>query len=156
MLVLRKNGFYKPLIKPKKKYIPKPYNTPTMLGEKMQMDVKYVPKSCCTSAVMSDDKFYQYTIIDEATFYYCKNLVSVTIPNSVTNIHETAFENCSKELVFIVDNNNYVIEYSEKNNKFTFKLQEQKQNQKPSIWTENCSAVLLQNIEIIDAGEFSQ
>ena len=65
--VLRKNGFYKPLIKPKKKYIPKPYNTPTMLGEKMQMDVKYVPKSCCTSAVMSDDKFYQYTMIDEAT-----------------------------------------------------------------------------------------
>ncbi len=56
------------------------------------------------------------TIIDEATFYYCRDLVSVTIPDSVTEIHETAFAECSKELVFIVDNNDYVIEYAEKNN----------------------------------------
>ena len=30
----------------KKKYISKPYDTPTNIGIKWQMDVKYVPKSC--------------------------------------------------------------------------------------------------------------
>lgn len=65
--VLKSLGFYKLIIKPKKKYIPKPYNTPLNIGEKWQMDVKYVPKSCYTSAVAHDDKYYQYTVIDEAT-----------------------------------------------------------------------------------------
>lgn len=56
------------------------------------------------------------TSIGEAAFYYCRDLVSVTVPDSVTEIHETAFAECSSELVFIVDNNDYVIEYAEKNN----------------------------------------
>lgn len=51
----------------KKKYIPKPYHTPQFLGEKWQLDVKYVPRSCYTSSVMHDEKFYQYTVIDEAS-----------------------------------------------------------------------------------------
>ena len=55
-------------------------------------------------------------IIDEATFYYCKDLISVTIPDSITDIHETAFAECSAELVFIVENNDYVIDYLQKNN----------------------------------------
>lgn len=65
--VLKSMGFYKIINKPKKKYIPKPYITPLNIGEKWQMDVKYVPKSCYTSAVAHDDKYYQYTVIDEAT-----------------------------------------------------------------------------------------
>ena len=65
--VLRRLDFYKSNIKPKKRYIPKPYHTPLNLGEKWQMDVKYVPKSCYTSAVPHDDKYYQYTVIDEAS-----------------------------------------------------------------------------------------
>jgi len=48
-----------------KKYIPKKYDTPTELGIKWQMDVKYVPKDCYTGTI--PDKFYQYTIIDEAS-----------------------------------------------------------------------------------------
>lgn len=28
------------------KYIPKPYDTPTNIGIKLQIDVKYVPKYC--------------------------------------------------------------------------------------------------------------
>ena len=41
------------------------YDTPTELGKKWQMDVKYVPTACYVGK--DDEKFYQYTIIDETT-----------------------------------------------------------------------------------------
>ena len=63
--ILRKLGFFKDSKKKKKSYIPKPYNTPTALGEKWQLDVKYVPKHCYVGQI--PDKFYQYTVIDEAS-----------------------------------------------------------------------------------------
>ncbi len=63
--VLRKHGFFKQSKKPKKPYKPKPYDTPTKLGVKWQLDVKYVPKHCYVGDV--PDKFYQYTVIDEAS-----------------------------------------------------------------------------------------
>lgn len=47
------------------KYIPKKYDTPTDIGVKWQMDVKVVPKTCYTGQI--PDKFYQYTVIDEAS-----------------------------------------------------------------------------------------
>lgn len=47
------------------KYTPKKYDTPTNIGIKWQMDVKVVPKQCYTGKL--PDKFYQYTIIDEAS-----------------------------------------------------------------------------------------
>ena len=40
------------------------YDTPTELGKKWQMDVKYVPRACYVGT--DGEKFYQYTIIDEA------------------------------------------------------------------------------------------
>lgn len=71
---LRKQGiFVQPEIN-REKYTPKTYDTPKNIGEKMQLDVKYVPKDCYTGK--SDDKFYQYTIIDEASrerFIYAYN-----------------------------------------------------------------------------------
>lgn len=48
-----------------KKYTPKKYDTPTIIGIKWQLDVKVVPKQCYTGKL--PDKFYQYTIIDEAS-----------------------------------------------------------------------------------------
>lgn len=62
--VMRKLGFYVNR-ESHQKYVPKPYDTPKELGIKWQMDVKYVPKDCYSN----DDgqKFYQYTIIDEAS-----------------------------------------------------------------------------------------
>lgn len=48
-----------------KKYVPKKYDTHTQLGIKWQLDVKYVPKSCYCGN--DNQKFYQYTIIDEAS-----------------------------------------------------------------------------------------
>jgi transposase InsO family protein len=44
--------------------MPKPYNTPSNPGEKVQIDVKYVPKECCVGKA---GKLYQYTAIDECT-----------------------------------------------------------------------------------------
>ena len=49
----------------KKIYVPKPYDTPKKLGVKWQLDVKYVPKACYVGRM--PDKFYQYTVIDEAS-----------------------------------------------------------------------------------------
>lgn len=63
--VLRKLGLFKPAKPKKKPYVPKPYETPKKLGIKWQMDVKYIPKHCYTGSL--PDKFYQYTIIDEAS-----------------------------------------------------------------------------------------
>lgn len=63
--LLKRLGFYGVEMKPKKKYTPKPYDTPKNLGEKWQMDVKHVPRLCYVGK--TDDKFYQYTVIDEAS-----------------------------------------------------------------------------------------
>ena len=49
----------------REKYTPKKYDTPTMIGIKWQMDVKYVPKNCYSGR--DSQKFYQYTVIDEAS-----------------------------------------------------------------------------------------
>lgn len=41
------------------------YDTPTQIGVKWQMDVKYIPKICYVGKC--ENSFYQYTIIDEAS-----------------------------------------------------------------------------------------
>lgn len=41
------------------------YDTPTEMGKKWQMDVKFVPTICYTGK--DGERFYQYTMIDEAT-----------------------------------------------------------------------------------------
>ncbi len=47
-------------------YKPKPYVTPSKLGEKWQLDVKYVPFGCY-SGNCEREQYYQYTVIDEAS-----------------------------------------------------------------------------------------
>ena len=47
--------------KPKKK--PKPYTRAEYPGQKLQVDVKYVPSKC----VLNGQKYYQFTAIDECT-----------------------------------------------------------------------------------------
>lgn len=41
------------------------YDTPNILGEKWQLDVKFVPDACYSGT--DGEKFYQYTMIDEAS-----------------------------------------------------------------------------------------
>lgn len=59
-------GFRKKVESTKKKYkhLGK-YDTPEAIGEKWQMDVKYVPKSCDSSD--EKEQYYQYTVIEEAS-----------------------------------------------------------------------------------------
>lgn len=52
-----------------KKHISKPYDTPKTPGERIQIDVKYVPKECLVEGM---PKLYQYTAVDEATRLRCR------------------------------------------------------------------------------------
>lgn len=59
--VMRHLGMY-PQAKPTKKYTPKPYTQMTYPGERVQIDVKFVPRSCIADPRL---RLYQYTAIDE-------------------------------------------------------------------------------------------
>jgi transposase InsO family protein len=62
--VLRRLGVY-PAAKPKpKRRLPKPYERMECCGQRVQMDVKYVPKECLVGA-LTGQKLYQYSAIDE-------------------------------------------------------------------------------------------
>lgn len=49
---------------PNPKYIQKPYEKMHFPGERVQIDVKFVPESCIVGDA-AGEKFYQYTAIDE-------------------------------------------------------------------------------------------
>lgn len=53
----------------KKKHVPQPYDTPKIAGERVQIDVKYVPSACLVKGL---PKLYQYTAVDEATRLRCR------------------------------------------------------------------------------------
>ena len=67
--VLRRTG--QEVVKlPNPKYIPKPYEQMQHPGQRVQIDVKYVPAACLVGAAVDDAKenggyYYQYTFIDE-------------------------------------------------------------------------------------------
>ena len=65
--ILRKQG--QMAVKPKNpKYIPKPYEQMLFPGQRVQIDVKFVPASCVVGSA-EGQKFYQYTAIDEYSRY---------------------------------------------------------------------------------------
>ena len=49
---------------PNPKYVPKPYEQMSYPGQRVQIDVKFVPASCLVEDA-AGQKFYQYTFIDE-------------------------------------------------------------------------------------------
>ena len=53
---------------PNPKYIPKPYEQMQYPGQKVQIDVKFVPAACIVGDAKGK-KFYQYTAIDEYSRY---------------------------------------------------------------------------------------
>lgn len=56
----------KPVKLPNPKYIPKPYEKMLYPGQRVQIDVKFVPDACIVGeAKEQGKKFYQYTAIDE-------------------------------------------------------------------------------------------
>mgnify|MGYP002508599482 FL=1 len=66
--VMQREGIYKKTPSKKKEYEAKPYEQMTYPGERVQVDVKYVPKKSLTKEVIEQDGgYYQYTGIDEYT-----------------------------------------------------------------------------------------
>ena len=63
--VLRREGLAEKE-KPRKKYKPKPYEQMQYPGQRFQIDVKVVPRSCIADPLL---KLYQYTAIDEYSRY---------------------------------------------------------------------------------------
>ena len=66
---LRKRG-QMPVKLPNPKYIPKPYEKMAYPGQRVQIDVKYVPQACLVGDAVIDAAenggyYYQYTFIDE-------------------------------------------------------------------------------------------
>ena len=51
-----------------------------------------------------DEKEYKIINIEDEAFYNCNNLITVTIPNSVTRIGEDAFNNCNNLTSVIIPN----------------------------------------------------
>lgn len=62
--VLKRMGLFPPK-KLKQRYVPKPYEQMTAPGERVQVDVKVVPRSCIVNN--PELRLFQYTAIDEFT-----------------------------------------------------------------------------------------
>ena len=63
-----KLGIYKKAPRKKKVYEPKAYQEMRYPGERVQVDVKYVPMRCLTKELKEKgERYYQYTAIDEYT-----------------------------------------------------------------------------------------
>ena len=66
--IMIKMGIYKKTPSKKKVYEPKEYHQMTYPGERVQVDVKYVPSKCMTKELKEQgERYYQYTAIDEYT-----------------------------------------------------------------------------------------
>lgn len=50
---------------PNPKYIPKPYEQMSYPGQRIQVDVKFVPSACLKNSAVIGKQFFQYTAIDE-------------------------------------------------------------------------------------------
>ena len=66
--VMQRIGIYNKAPSKKKEYEPKPYEQMRYPGERVQIDVKYIPRKNLTKEVIEEDgRYYQYTAIDEYT-----------------------------------------------------------------------------------------
>ena len=66
--MLIKLGIYNKVPSKKKKYEPKLYQPMRYPGERVQVNIKYVPKACMTKELIErNERYYQYTAIDEYT-----------------------------------------------------------------------------------------
>lgn len=62
--VMQRMGYFNRKAVKKPKYVPKAYEKMQYPGQRVQMDVKYVP-AICTQAIGKGTSFYQFTAIDE-------------------------------------------------------------------------------------------
>ena len=101
-----KLGIYKKAPSKKKVYEPKAYQQMRYPGERVQVDVKYVPSKCLTEELKErGERYYQYTAIDEYTrlrviwfakehsTYESKNFIEVIINKFPFKIEEIQTDN---------------------------------------------------------------
>ncbi len=83
---------------PNPKYIPKPYEQMQYPGQRAQIDVKYVPKSCLVGTA-EEGGYYQYTFLDEySRFGYLEAFQEHSTYSSAQFIR-----NCVKKFPFPIE-----------------------------------------------------
>ena len=84
------NKWVKPEIKQKQTRKPKPYQRAEYPGQKVQVDVKFVPSYC----VVNGQKYYQYTAVDECTRWTFREMYDEHSTYSSTDFLKKLILNC--------------------------------------------------------------
>jgi len=84
------NKWIKPEIKQKQTRKPKPYQRAEYPGQKVQVDVKFVPSYC----VVNGKKYYQYTAVDECTRWTFREMYDEHSTYSSTDFLKKLILNC--------------------------------------------------------------
>lgn len=84
------NKWIKPEIKQKQARKPKPYQRAEYPGQKVQVDVKFVPSYC----VSNGQKYYQYTAVDECTRWTYREMYDEHSTCSSTDFLNKLILNC--------------------------------------------------------------
>ena len=84
------NKWIKPEIKQKQTRKPKPYQRAEYPGQKVQVDVKFVPSYC----VVNGQKYYQYTAVDECTRWTFREMYDEHSTYSSTDFLKKLILNC--------------------------------------------------------------
>jgi transposase-like protein len=84
------NKWIKPEIKQKQSRKPKPYQRAEYPGQKVQVDVKFVPSYC----VFNGQKYYQYTAVDECTRWTFREMYDEHSTYSSTDFLKKLILNC--------------------------------------------------------------
>ena len=120
----------KPVKLPNPKYIPKPYEAMQYPGQRVQIDVKYVPSACLVGEA-AEEKYYQYTFIDEySRFRYLEAFKE----------HSTC--SSTQFLKHVVEKFPYVIECVQTDNGFEFTNEMGNSKRKPLTLFEKTLAQL--------------
>ena len=84
------NKWIKPETKQKQTRKPKPYQRAEYPGQKVQVDVKFVPSYC----VVNGQKYYQYTAVDECTRWTYREMYDEHSTYSSTDFLKKLIINC--------------------------------------------------------------
>ena len=84
---------------PKKAETAKPYEQMLYPGQRVQIDVKFVPKVCLTDSARIDGGFYQYTFIDE----YSRFRILEAFKEHSTYSSSIFIRNCVKKFPYAIE-----------------------------------------------------
>lgn len=84
---------------PNPKYIPKPYEQMQYPGQRVQIDVKFVPAACLVGQAAGEGGFYQYTFLDEfSRFRYLEAFQEHSTYSSAQFIRH-----CAEKFPFLIE-----------------------------------------------------